>query len=563
MDMHKSSFAGNGKITPDKLAALLAKVRAARTAPPVPTKEPEVQELEKENTIEGIGIHGEAITYNKEQLEFITLATSKASCIMVGAAGTGKTTCTRGAILELIQNGTAGILHAHGHKHLAEEGTPGIVAVSFTRRAVTNLRKAMPAEMKNNCITIHKLLEYQPVYYTVIDPDGNEKQTMRFEATRTKHKPLPDSIRTVIIDESSMVSTELFKELQDALPHSPQFIFLGDIQQLPPVFGSAILGFKMLELPTVELTQVYRQALESPIIRLAHRILSGNTIPHQEFTEWKTPEKLTIHPWKKKLSSDLALATLAKFFTTAIAAGQYDPEQDMILIPFNKACGTEELNKHISQYLARSTGKEIYEIIAGFNKIYLHVGAKVLYDREDAIVTTIAINGTYLGKRPMHHSLTLDYWGHDSARKQTEEDLSEDAVDFLLDQAAAMTGKDEERVRQASHIVTLQMLDSDTEITIDTASALNSLLLGYALTVHKAQGSEWRKVFFCLHQSHATMIQRELLYTAVTRAREELYCICEPDSFEKGIRAQRIKGDTLAAKAIYFQGRLDANGGTY
>ena len=84
---------------------------------------------------------------------------------------------------------------------------------------------------------------------------------------------------------------------------------------------------------------------------------------------------------------------------------------------------------------------------------------------------------------------------------------------------------------------------------------MNTLSLGYVLTVHKAQGSEWRKVFLTTHQSHNTMIQRELLYTGVTRAREELYIICEPDHFTKGILSQRIKGETLAEKAEYFKGK--------
>jgi ATP-dependent exoDNAse (exonuclease V) alpha subunit len=53
------------------------------------------------------------------------------------------------------------------------------------------------------------------------------------------------------------------------------------------------------------------------------------------------------------------------------------------------------------------------------------------------------------------------------------------------------------------------------------------------------------------------MIQRELLYTGCTRAREELYCICEPDSFEKGIQGQRIKGNTLLEKAQHFKGKLE------
>jgi exodeoxyribonuclease V alpha subunit len=79
------------------------------------------------------------------------------------------------------------------------------------------------------------------------------------------------------------------------------------------------------------------------------------------------------------------------------------------------------------------------------------------------------------------------------------------------------------------------------------------------LTVHKSQGSEWEKVFLCLHQSHAVMLQRELLYTAVTRAKKELVVICEDDTFVKGIESQRIKGNTLEEKAEFFKGKI-ANG---
>ena len=103
----------------------------------------------------------------------------------------------------------------------------------------------------------------------------------------------------------------------------------------------------------------------------------------------------------------------------------------------------------------------------------------------------------------------------------------------------------------------MRLTDSDQYITIETAAGVNNIIHAYALTVHKSQGSEWRKVYLCLHQSHATMLQRELLYTAVTRAKEELYVICEPDSFVKGIDRQRIKGNTLAEKAEFFKGKLD------
>lgn len=503
--------------------------------------------------------YGNLITYNAKQKEFVTLAVSGASSILLGAAGTGKTTCMQGVVAGLLQSGRIPPLEAIGHKYL-KSGTPGIVICSFTRRAVNNIRRNMSEEFKDNCITIHKLLEYEPVYYEILDPETQLfKNTMRFEPTRNSVVPLPASIKVLIIEESSMVSKEpLWLELVDALPHDVQFIFLGDIQQLPPVFGSAILGFKMLELPTIELTEVYRQALESPIIRLAHRILSGNPIPAAEYPDFHLAGQLTLHPWKKRIDSDAATATAALFLSRAIETGGYDTEKDAVLIPFNKAFGTIDLNKHIAQYLARKADKEVYEIIAGFNYHYLSVGDKVLVDKEDGIIEDITRNPKYFGKSPQASSTTLDYWGHNpkyaGAEVLTEEEQLE-AMEAMLESAASGV---EDKSNQASHSIAVRMLDTDREITLSSAAELNSLLLGYALTVHKSQGSEWRKVFLFLHQSHATMIQRELLYTAVTRAKEELYVICEPDSFTKGIVKQRIKGDTLAEKAEYFKGKLES-----
>lgn len=508
---------------------------------------------------------GKPIQYNERQLEFVELGGSGQSAVLIGAAGTGKTTCQKGVMKRLISSNRAGILQADGHKYLLD-GTPGIVVVSFTRRAVSNIRRNVSEDMKSNCLTIHALLEYEPVYYDILDEaTGDMKKTMRFEPTRNAMRPLPSSIKTCVIEEGSMVSTELHKELTDALPANCQFIYLGDIQQLPPVFGSAILGYKMLELPVVELTEVYRQALESSIIRLAHRILSGVPIQPEEYPAWKVDKQLTIHPWKKKLAADTALLTIAKFLTNAIEAGLYVPEDDMVLMPFNKGCGTIELNKHIAQHMARKRKVPVFEIIAGFKKEYLSVGDKVLYDKEDAIITEITVNPNYGGAKPQPEGLWLDYWGYNSGDEngiQIEHTIEGDNkdtkgeidIDFMLAQSIASAGED--RVRQASHIITVRIQETDREIKLDSAGDINALLLSFALTVHKSQGSEFRKVFLMLHQSHATMLSRELLYTAVTRAKEELYIICEPESMAKGILSQRIKGNSLAEKAEWFKGKL-------
>ena len=233
---------------------------------------------------------------------------------------------------------------------------------------------------------------------------------MRFEATRNALNTLPASITTIIFEESSMLGTDLHQEVIDACPHNPQIIYLGDIQQLPPVFGPAILGFKLLSLPVVELTEVYRQALESPIISLAHRILSGNSMAVSEFESWKKPGQMTIRPWKKKIDSLNALLTLSSVFTTFLDQGIYDPEEDMILLPFNKACGTDELNKKIANYLAVKSSSSVYQVVAGFTSIFRE-GEKVLVDKEDATIIRIEPNPGYYGVPALPASTTLDYWG--------------------------------------------------------------------------------------------------------------------------------------------------------
>lgn len=512
-----------------------------------------------------IDMNGEAITYNTLQQEFVELAASGTSCVLIGAAGTGKTTCMQGALAARIQTGEVPLLRADGHKYLAD-GAPGCVIIAYTRRATNNIRKVLSEDLKANAITSHKLLEYAPEFFEIIDDEGNIKKSMQFVETRNEGNPLPATIATIVVEESSMLSVEMYNKINIALTHQVQWIFLGDINQLPPVFGSAVLGFRLLDLPTIELTEVYRQALESPIIRLAHRILSGSPIPLEEFESWKYPDQLTIHAWKKKISPDDATRTLAEFFKRAYDSGIYNIDEDIILIPYNKACGSIELNKHIANHVARATQRTTHEIVAGFNKHYYSIGDKVLYDKEDAEITDISTNNSYTGARFQAASKHLDYWGYNSeavseynaslafSLESTDED-----IDFLLETMSAISSDDEERVRKASHVITLTLTDTGRDISIDTAADINNLLHAYALTVHKAQGSEWRKVYFCLHQSHATMMQRELLYTAVTRAKEELYVICEPDSFVKGIERQRIKGNTLEEKAEWFKGKLETN----
>lgn len=545
------------------------------------------------------------VLLNPKQAEFNKRVQAGEDIVLVGAAGTGKTTSMRKVTEDLIASGRLGKISSP--TKWLQAGKPGAAILSFTRKAVNNIRHAVTEELKAHTLTVHKLLEFAPVQYEIEDPNnpGQYKMTMRFEPRRDRNNPLPPDLILLVFEETSMLGITLYNLLQDAMPHEHQEVFLGDIQQLPPVFGKAVLGFKMLELPVIELTEVYRQALNSPIINLAWKLLGGN--PHdfsgklerynindpngKSISRIRAPilEGLSsvtdfgtvkLQIWQKSLSADLGCFTAIKQFTAWEAGGYYNPIDDIILCPFNKAFGTIELNLGISQYLGVQRQSTVHEVIAGFNKLYLAVGDRVLYDKEDYFITEISTNVEYSGKLPIPASKHLDRHGvyqeklteeELKAREKEQEEQDHDAVEKFM---ASMTDDVVDRVQSASHNITirpawnvdtstsnadlLRELEESTENNEDKvlskAGDLNNLLGGYAITVHKAQGCEWNKVFLVLHSTHANMNTRELLYTAVTRAKKYLHVICENNTFEKGIKYQAIKGNTLKEKALIFEG---------
>jgi ATP-dependent exoDNAse (exonuclease V) alpha subunit len=192
-----------------------------------------------------------AMVFDSTQLAAIELSLQAKSFNLIGAAGTGKTTTTQ-EIITRLQRASHVRPIAQATKHLVKDA-PGIVICGYTNRAVNNIRKKLPAHLQPHCMTIHKLLEYAPVYFEVMDNEsGQFKTTMRFEPSMNSYNPLPH-ISTLIFEESSMIGIDLYAEVIAALPRASQtqIIFLGDINQLKPVFGPSILGFKMAELQTV------------------------------------------------------------------------------------------------------------------------------------------------------------------------------------------------------------------------------------------------------------------------------------------------------------------------
>ncbi len=525
-----------------------------------------------------------SVDWNEQQMQAINAAMAGKTFCLIGAAGTGKTTTEKGMVYSILKNNLVPMIRAGASTKWLAAGTPGIAMVSFTNMAVRQTAKNFSGDV--TCVTIHKLLEYAPEYYEVTDAFGAQIKKMQFVPTRNKGNPLPKELRLIIVDEASMVDCELFQLLVDALPDPSvvQFIFLGDLNQLPPVYGGPILGKKLLELPVIELVEVYRQAMLSPIIRYALRMKDGLPTPVSK----KVVEDdgvngcVTIHPWSGSLSWHDALVKAQNFCKAAIQTEAMDVLQDIILCPFNVKFGVTELNLAIADYLGRQRKATVHHVIAGFEECYLAVGDKVLVNKQEAFITKIVKNGNYVGKHPADVTkFEIDRYG--GLKKRTdpntfdmENPLGEPDdwdVDAILDsmQSDAIT----ERKNQSSHRITVKFMDAHDKTSFDaeddelasrelsSAGEVNEMLFGYALTVHKSQGSEWRRVFLITHKSHATMCSRELMYTAMTRAKEYLYILCEPDrvsisgTLSSSARKPRLKGNTLAEKLISLKERFD------
>lgn len=516
------------------------------------------------------------IVLNEQQLQAVALSRKGASFCLTGAAGTGKTATTRAMMTALLATPELPRLSEQdvGESKVLIKNAPGIWCGAYTRRATRNIKAQLPSGI--NYSTIHALLEYVPEQYEEINPDSGQMVTkMRFAPRRNKQNPLPASLKYLYIDEASMLGLDLWQQLIEALPHKPTIVFIGDINQLPPVFGDAIFGYALTSLPVVTLTQVYRQR-DGEILDFAWRILEGKQVLSSELT---TPffknERLKVMQWRNSMSADIAVMSQGKAIQKMIETGDLDPiAGDLVLCPYNVGFGTVELNRWIADYYDKRDSRLIYEVIAGFNKHYFAVGDKILVDKEDAVITRIEINRVYRGKLPAEPSKNIDRWGASrvsdidaifGAGINPEDELVASNTLSIEERLALAMGaidsggtEEQERKMEASHQIYYRFLDSVVEekAPISSAGAINAMELAYCLTVHKSQGSQARHVVLCISNHHKTMLSRELLYTAVTRAQERLTIWCDPSNIAKAINSPRIKGTNVAEKAMHFKGKL-------
>lgn len=505
------------------------------------------------------------IELNAKQTLGAEYAEKGQSFVFTGAAGTGKTTGCREIAKRLLKSGK---LREHDFKLSGGERilAPSIAFSAFTNRATDNIRRALHKDpeleqiLTHNIVTIHKLLEYEPVFYDIMDEEtGEMRTTMRFEPKRTASNPL--RLTHLVIEESSMLGTDLGMKLLEALPKDCQIIYVGDINQLPPIFTKSMLNYALILLPVVELTEVYRQALESPIITEAHNCLAGKELQdHTPYFKIVSGKNLKTIPSESGCVNQLANSLKSWYNTYENDARKYDPEQDIVLSPWNKGeCGTDVLNNHIAQFIGYQRKALVYEVFAGMRKLYLAVGDRVMVAKQDGYITKINHNGQYLGRMPRPANSELTRFGIQLiGNKDSEyEDLELSLTSYASLNVDDIKETNDQKMNDASHVVYVK-LDSGQEVSLRSVgdfSAVN-FTLGYALTVHKAQGCEWRKVFIMIHRNHAISLNREMLYTAITRAREYCIIIDLCNMLPRAIENQRIKGNSVEEKIEWFNSEI-------
>lgn len=412
----------------EDIAARLGELATFPTEPPK-TLESDIRALEI----------AQGFAYAPLQRDAIRTALSSRVMVLTGGPGTGKTT-TVNAILSL-------------YEALYDR----VALCAPTGRAAKRL-----SELTNHTAsTIHRLLE---VDYTtgMVRFIHNEKNLLKYDV--------------IILDEMSMVDVKLFQALLAAARYHCRIIMVGDADQLPSVGPGNILGeiLRVQAIPTVRLTDIFRQAQKSLIVQNAHRIVQGQ-MPQKGAAadDFFMIESAGLAC--QRLVCDLMSTRLPKAYG-------FDPIRDIqVLCPTKVGpTGSVELNARLQEVLnPPAPGKP--QIGGEKGSKILRLGDKVMQIKND-------------------YDITFERAGAEAGVGAYNGDLG------------IITAIDRE-----SRSVTVMM---DDRKYVYSADQLNELEPAYAVTVHKSQGSEFPAVIVPVADVPARLCYRNLLYTGVTRARK-------------------------------------------
>lgn len=499
----------------------------------------------------------ENFPFDESQLEAIAGMGLHQYCCLTGAAGTGKTTCTKAIVQSLLtevktiptemEEGEDGIKRGANY-------TPAIALCAFTGKATETIKKNFPESWHRNIMTIHYLLKFAPEWYEDIDEESGEmKNKMRFVPEHTAENKHHWDI--ILIDEASMLAVDLWHMLWAATPSTTRIIMIGDINQLPPVQGNSIYGFALTQWPSYELTHIHRQKGEhNPIVDNAWRVLKGETPKTEGMFQM-----LEFSDSCAKASNQLKSAMLAMQ-----KRGSYDPITDICITPINGIAGQRgyELGQiPLNDYMALEFNPDSkrYMIDAGKEKRGFGIKDKVMVTKNDrqsgltngmtGIIVDIQPNGAYAGN--------LDYvgevsWVRDNLKKLGNQDqLTVAALATIGAEQDLPPDIEDPSFAHSSHMVQVDF-GKGKVMSFTTAGEVGSLQLAYVVTCHKSQGSEYPLVIIILHDIHKHMMYREWLYTAITRASEKVVILYNRRALLGALRKQKIRGSTLEQKKKKF-----------
>jgi len=341
-----------------------------------------------------------------------------------------------------------------------------------TGRAAKRLAESTGA----TALTLHRLLEFDP--------------------RRGVFERGPDNrleLDALVVDEVSMVDTDLFRALVAALPPAAQLILVGDVDQLPSVGPGAVLGDVIASraATVVELTEIFRQAAESRIVVNAHRVNRGEA-PDLESPPGGEPGRSDFY-FVERDDPASARDTLLDLVCERIPARfALDARRDVqVLTPMHRGeVGTVALNQ-VLQARLNPAAPERGEISRG--ERIIRVGDKVMQVRNDY-------------DRDVYNG------------------------DVGLVRAMRPGDTDGERV--------LEVELADGRAVDYTAGDIDQLAHAYAISVHKSQGSEYPAVVIPLLTQHYLMLQRNLLYTAITRGKRLVVLVGSRRAIAMAVRNQ-------------------------
>ena len=385
------------------------------------------------------------LAYSQQQEQAIREAATCGVLLVTGGPGTGKTTILKG-ILSLL-----------GQMQLR------CVLAAPTGRAAKRLTEVTGEEAS----TIHRLLEAN------IDQNTGKMFFVRDEDT-------PLKADAVIVDEMSMVDIQLLHSLLQAIPRGKRLILVGDPDQLPPVGP----GFPFADclrsgmLPTVRLTEIFRQAQQSLIVMNAHRVNNG------QMPELKNVKSdFFFMPCR---SEEQVTQTIVGLCAARLPKNMGIPsEQIQVLTPTRKGgVGTWNLNKLLQGALnpASATKKE-----RQFGEFSFREGDRVMQIRNNYDIMWKKTDGSAVG------------------------------AGIFNGDVGTITSID-------PNMETVTVVFDDREADYDFTQ-LSELEPAYAMTVHKSQGSEYRAVILAAWNGSPYLLSRSVLYTAITRARDLLIIV--------------------------------------